>query len=134
MHCGTPLPAGSRRDRCYCNNKCRAWASIARREAAAPPAERWQHPALGSDNPTLRAAAAHAQHLSQAHGWNRSTLRLVLDGLTVMLDGQLAGERVTLTEVRTRTPRHASTPRVAESAHRPRAAQRRHHPRDPVLD
>jgi len=114
MHCGTPLPAGSRRDRCYCNNKCRAWASIARREAAAPPAERWQHPALGSDNPTLRAAAAHAQHLSQAHGWNRSTLRLVLDGLTVMLDGHLAGERVTLTEVRTRTPRHASTPRVAE--------------------
>ena len=62
----------------------------------------------------LRAAAAHAQHLSQAHGWNRSTLRLVLDGLTVMLDGHLAGERVTLTEVRTRTPRHASTPRVAE--------------------
>lgn len=32
----------------------------------------------------------------------------------VVLDGRPAGERVTLTEVRTRTPRHASSPRVAE--------------------
>ncbi len=31
-----------------------------------------------------------------------------------MLDGRPAGERVTLTEIRTRTARHASTPRVAE--------------------
>ena len=38
----------------------------------------------------------------------------VLDGLTVVLDGRPAGERVTLTEIRTRTPRHASSPRVAE--------------------
>jgi integrase len=39
---------------------------------------------------------------------------LVLDGLTVVLDGRPAGQRVALTEVRTRTPRHASSPRVAE--------------------
>jgi integrase len=32
----------------------------------------------------------------------------------VLLDGRPAGERVTLTEIRVRTPRHASTPRVAE--------------------
>ena len=37
-----------------------------------------------------------------------------MDGLTVLLDGRPAGERVTLTEIRTRTPRHASAPRVAE--------------------
>lgn len=38
----------------------------------------------------------------------------VLDGLAIVLDGRLAGEHVTLTEVRARTPRHASSPRVAE--------------------
>ena len=37
-----------------------------------------------------------------------------MDGLAVVLDDRPAGERVTLTEIRTRTPRHASTPRVAE--------------------
>jgi site-specific recombinase XerD len=113
-HCGTPLPAGSRRNRRYCNNKCRAWASIQRRKAGVPPPPPWQHPALESANPALQAAAARAQQLGEAHGWHRSTLRLVLDGLTVVLDGRPAGEHVTLTEVRTRTPRHASSPRVAE--------------------
>jgi integrase len=37
-----------------------------------------------------------------------------MDGLAVVLDGRPAGQRVTLTEIRARTPRHASTPRVAE--------------------
>ena len=32
----------------------------------------------------------------------------------MVLDGRLAGERVTLTEIRARTPRHTSAPRVAE--------------------
>ncbi len=85
-----------------------------RRQAGIPPPAPWQHPALGSDNPALQAAAAHAQQLSEAHGWHRSTLRLVLDGLTIVLGGRPAGERVTLTEIRARTPRQASTPRVAE--------------------
>jgi hypothetical protein len=114
LHCDTPLPPGSRRDRFYCNSKCRAWASIERRKTGALPPPHWQHPALGSDNPALQAAAAHARHVGEANGWNRSTARLVLDGLAVVLDSRSAGERVTLTEVRTRTPRHASTPRVAE--------------------
>lgn len=113
-HCGTPLPVGSRRDRVYCNNKCSALASYYRRKRGAVPPPRWQHPALGADNPALLAAAACTQQLGEAHGWNRSTIRLVLDGLTVVLDGHIAGERVTLTEIRTRTPRHASSPRVAE--------------------
>jgi site-specific recombinase XerD len=113
-HCSTPLPPGSRRDRRYCDNKCRAWASIARRKAGVSPPSPWQHPALESANPALQAAAVRARQLGEAHGWDRSTLRLVLDGLTVVLDGRPAGERVTLTEVRTRTPRHASSPRVAE--------------------
>jgi integrase len=113
-HCGTPLPAGSRRDRVYCTSNCSALASYYRRKNGAAPPPRWQHPALGADNPALRAAAACAQQLGQAHGWNRSTIRLVLDGLAVVLNGHTAGERVTLTEIRTRTPRHASSPRVAE--------------------
>jgi integrase len=113
-HCRTPLPAGSRRDRVYCSNKCSALASCYRRKSGAAPPPRWQHPALGADNPTLLAAAACAQQLGEAHGWSRSTIRLVLDGLAVVLDGHIAGDRVTLTEIRTRTPRHASTPRVAE--------------------
>jgi hypothetical protein len=32
----------------------------------------------------------------------------------VVLDGRTAGERVTLTKIRARTPRYASSPRVAE--------------------
>ena len=35
-------------------------------------------------------------------------------GLAVVLDDRTAGERVPLTEIRTRTPRHASSPRAAE--------------------
>lgn len=113
-HCGTRLPPGGRRDRRYCSKRCRTLASNARRRAGVPPPPRWQHPALGSDNPTLRAAAARAQQLGEAHGWSPATVRCTIDGLTGVLDGRPAGEHVPLTEVRTRTPRHASNPRVAE--------------------
>jgi len=112
--CGTPLPAGSRRDRVYCSNNCSALASCYRRKNAAAPPPRWQHPALESGNPALRAAAVHARQLGQDRGWSPSTVRCAMDGLAVVLDDRPAGERVTLTEIRTRTPRHASTPRVAE--------------------
>ena len=114
LHCGTPLPAGSRRDRNYCNNNCSALASYYRRKNGAPLPPRWQHPALTSDIPLLRAAAERARQLGETHDWSRSTIRCAMDGLTVLLDGRPDGERVTLTEIRARTPRHASAPRVAE--------------------
>lgn len=114
LHCGAPIPAGSRRDRVYCNNSCSALASYYRRKKGAAPPPRWQHPALESGNPALRAAAARARQLGQTHGWSPSTIRCTLDGLTVLLDGRPAGERVMLTEIRTRTSRHTSVPRVAE--------------------
>ena len=113
-HCGAPIPAGSRRDRVYCGNNCSALASYYRRKNGAAPPPRWQHPALESGNPVLRAAADRARQLGETHGWSRSTLRCALDGLTVLLGGRPAGERVTLTEIRTRTSRHTSVPRVAE--------------------
>jgi len=114
LHCGARLPAGSRRDRSYCNNKCSALASCYRRKNGAPPPPRWQHPALTSDSPLLRAAAGRARQLGEAHDWSRSAIRCAMDGLTVLLDGRADGERVTLTEIRARSPRHASVPRVAE--------------------
>jgi integrase len=114
LHCGAPIPAGSRRDRVYCRNNCSALASYYRRKNGAAPPPRWQHPALESADPALRAAAGRARQLGQAHGWSPSTLRCALDGLTALLDGRPGGERVTLTEIRTRTPRHTSAPRVAE--------------------
>jgi DNA-directed RNA polymerase specialized sigma24 family protein len=110
LHCGTPIPAGSRRDQVYCNNNCDALASYCRRKSGAAPPPRWQHPALGSVSPALRAAAAHSRHLGETHGWSPSTIRCAMDGLTVLLDGRPADERVTLTEIRARTPRHASAP------------------------
>lgn len=113
-HCGAPIPAGSRRDRVYCGNNCSALASYYRRKRGAAPPPRWQHPALGSAGPALRAAAARARELGETHGWSPSTLRCALDGLMVLLDGRPAGERVTVTEIRARTPRHTSAPRVAE--------------------
>jgi hypothetical protein len=70
--------------------------------------------ASNGPGPALRPAAARAQQLAEAHGWSPATVRCTIDGLTVVLDGRPAGEHVTLTEVRTRTPRRASSPRVAE--------------------
>jgi hypothetical protein len=61
LHCGTPIPAGSRRDRIYCTSNCSALASYYRRKNAAAPPPRWQHPALESADPPLRAAAAMAR-------------------------------------------------------------------------
>jgi len=114
LRCGTPLPAGSRRDRVYCSNNCSARASDCRRKNGAPLPPRWQHPALTSDIPLLRTAAERARQLGEAHDWSRSTIRCAMDGLTVLLEGRPDGEQVTLTEIRARTPRHASAPRVAE--------------------
>lgn len=113
LHCGALIPAGSRRDRVYCNRNCSALASYCRRRNAAAPPPRWQHPAIESGNPALRAAAARSRQLGETYGWSPSTIRCTLDGLTVLLDGRAAGGRVTLTEIRTRTSRHTSVPRVA---------------------
>lgn len=113
-HCGKPLPPGGRRDRVYCSRNCKALASYYRRKNGIPAPPHWQHPALASASPALRAAAGRARELGRAHGWSRSTILSAIDGLTVLLDGRAAGERVALTEVRARIPRHASAPRVAE--------------------
>src|SRR5664280_2166859 len=113
-YCQTSLPAGSRRDRRYCNNNCTAMASYFRRKAGAAPPVRWQHPAFSSDNPVLQSAAVQARHLGETHSWRRSNIRLVMEGLTGLRQFRPAGQPVTLSEVRNRTPRHASTPRVAE--------------------
>jgi site-specific recombinase XerD len=89
-------------------------ASYLRHLAGVPCPESWRHPALSSESLALQVAAAHAQQLGDAHGWSRGTLNGVLDGLTVLLEDLPAGERVPLDAVRTRTPRRAPTPRVAE--------------------
>ncbi|MGI5380579.1 hypothetical protein ACQEV2_41500 [Streptomyces sp. CA-251387] len=114
MHCGKPLPEGSRRDRAYCDNKCRGLASYYRRKSGVPPPPRWQHPALTSDNPALRSAAAHAQQLGETNGWSPSLVRCAMDGLMAVLEDRPPGEPVRITEIRTRIPRHASSYRVAE--------------------
>ncbi len=69
LRCGAPIPAGSRRDRVYCTSNCSALASYYRRKNGAAPPPRWQHPALGSADPVLRAAAARARQLGEAHPW-----------------------------------------------------------------
>jgi integrase len=114
LHCGRPLPAGSRRDRYYCSNNCSARASDYRRKNGIPLPPRWEHPALTSDVPLLRAAAGRARELGEANGWSPSTIRCTIDGLAVLLDGRPDAEPVTLTEIRARTARHTSTPRVTE--------------------
>ena len=113
-HCGTPIPAGSRRDRADGNNNCSALASYYRRKNGAAPPPRWQHPAPGSADPVLHAAADRARQLGETHGWSPSALRCTRDGLMVLLGGRPAGERVTVTQIRTRASRHTSVPRVAD--------------------
>ncbi|MDP9843365.1 tyrosine-type recombinase/integrase [Streptosporangium lutulentum] len=85
-----------------------------RRKNGQPVPPRWQHPALTATDPVLRAAARHAQELGQAHDWNPSTTRCVLDGLVMVLTGLPAGERVPLSEVRSRPHRWVSRPRLVE--------------------
>ncbi|MEW2258163.1 hypothetical protein [Streptomyces sp. NPDC047869] len=114
VHRGKLLPEGSRRDRAYCDNKCRGLASYYRRKAGVPPPPRWQHPALTSDNLALRSASAHAEQLGEANGWSPSLVRCAMDGLTAVLEHRPPGKPVKLTEIRTRMPRHASSFRVAE--------------------
>jgi integrase len=114
IHCGAPLPAGSRRDRLYCNNSCRALAWYYRHKGGVPPPPRWRHPAIDSSNAVLRTAARCAQELGEAHGWDESTTRCVLDGLSAVLEGRRAGDNVPLTEVHSRPHRHVSRPRLAE--------------------
>jgi hypothetical protein len=67
-HCGGSLPEGSRRDRLYCHKNCSQLAYLARRRSGAPPLPRWRHPALDSQIPLVRAAAARAKELSEVHG------------------------------------------------------------------
>ncbi|HUE33628.1 MAG TPA: integrase [Mycobacterium sp.] len=113
-HCDTPLPGWSRRDRLYCNNKCRALASYYRQQGGISTPPRWQHPAIGSGDPVLRAAARRTQELGEAHAWDPSTTSGVLDGLVTVLDGRAAGERVPITEVRSRTHRKVPKARLVE--------------------
>ena len=114
LHCEAPLPAASRRDRRYCNNNCRAWASYWRRRNGDPPVQPWLHEALTAEDPAVTAAAMHAQQLAEARGWSRTTLRGVLDGLTTVLRDLPAGAKVPMSEVRARPHRDVSRPRLAE--------------------
>ena len=114
LHCGTPLTTKGRRDRIYCSRSCSALASYFRRKNGQPLPPRWQHPALTANDPVLRSAALHAQQLGEACGWSPSTTQCVLDGLATVLDGRPVGERVPLSEVRTRPHRWVSRPRLAE--------------------
>ncbi|WP_168589165.1 hypothetical protein [Saccharopolyspora sp. ASAGF58] len=98
----------------YCNNKCRAYASIERRKTGTPPPAGWQYPALQSSDPVLHAAALRGRQLGEANGWSPSTIRCTMDGLSALLNDRIAGHRVALSEIRARTSRHTSTPRVAE--------------------
>jgi integrase len=113
-YCQEPLPAASRRDRRYCDNNCRAWASYWRGRNGDPPPQPWRHGALTADDPALAAAARHAQQLAEARGWSRTTLRGVLDGLATVLRGLPAGAAVPMSEVRSRPHKDVSRPRLAE--------------------
>jgi integrase len=114
FYCQAPLPAASRRDRRYCNNNCRAWASYWRGRNGDPAPQPWRHEALAAEDPALAAAARHAQQLAEARGWSRTTLRGVLDGLATVLRDLPSGARVPMSEVRGRPHRDVSRPRLAE--------------------
>ena len=114
QYCQAPLPGTSRRDRRYCNNNCRAWASYWRRRNGEPPPQPWRHEALTAEDPVVAAAAAHARQLAEARGWSPTTLRGVLDGLATVLGGVPAGVKVPMSEVRARPQPDVSRPRLAE--------------------
>jgi hypothetical protein len=113
VHCGGAVTG--RRDRLYCSRNCSKRASEKRRQAGTAPPSRWQHPALDSDNPALRAAAVRAEQLGEAHGWWTATSRIrVLDALTAVLHDRPPDQLVPLSEVRARTARYGCGVRVVE--------------------
>lgn len=114
QRCGKALSDKRRRNQIYCSKGCSALASYWRRKRGEPVPPRWQHPALASADPVLRAAAQHAHQLGPARGWSPSTTRCVLDGLVTVLDGRPAGQRVPLSECRSRPHRWVSRPRLIE--------------------
>jgi hypothetical protein len=114
QRCGKPLPEKRRGNKIYCGKACSALASYWRRENGEPVPPGWQHPALATDDPVPRAAGQHADQLGQARGWSRSTTLCVLDGLVTVLAGRPTGERVPLSEVRSRPHRWVSRPRLIE--------------------
>ncbi|PJE01657.1 MAG: integrase, partial [Mycobacterium sp.] len=69
---------------------------------------------MESDDPVLAAAAIHARELGAAHDWCGETTNRCLDALLTLLAGRPTGDRVPLTEVRTRPHRLASRRRLVE--------------------
>ncbi|WP_217496145.1 hypothetical protein [Arthrobacter sp. 24S4-2] len=113
VRCGSVFTDG-RRDRLYCRPNCRKRASEIRCQTGTPPPPRWRHPALGSEKPALRLAAARAEQVGQAHGWSPATFLYVLDGLTLLLNDRAPGDTVPLTEVRHRASERGRGVRIAE--------------------
>lgn len=98
-HCGSPLPGGSRRDRLFCDRRCRDACGRARQARGLAPLGRWRHPALTADDPVLAAAAARAQELTELHGWSPTTLLKTLDGLTAVLARPVSDRQITLSDI-----------------------------------
>jgi Phage integrase, N-terminal SAM-like domain len=64
--------------------------------------------------PAIRTTAAKALRRAEAHGWDRSSARCVLDGIVTVLESRPSGQRVPMSEIRARTHRHVPKPRLAE--------------------
>jgi DNA-binding Xre family transcriptional regulator len=109
-----PISATSRRDRTYCTNRCSALASYYRRKAGLPVPRAGSIPRCPPGESAVRTAAAKALQFAEAHGWDRSSARCMLDGIVTVPEGRPSGQRGPLSEVPTRpsASRHArSTPR-----------------------
>jgi integrase len=114
LQCGAELPADGRRDQKYCGRSCSGKAYYHRGKAGLPPRPPRRHPALESDNPVLVAAAIYARELGAAHDWSGEITNRCLDALVTLMAGRSTGDRVPLTEVRTRPHRLASRRRLVE--------------------
>jgi hypothetical protein len=114
LQCGAGLPADGRRDQKYCGRSCSGKAYYHRGKAGLPPRPPRRHPALESDNPVLVAAAIYARELGAAHDWSGEITNRCLDALVTLMAGRWTGDRVPLTEVRTRPHRLASRRRLVE--------------------
>jgi hypothetical protein len=69
---------------------------------------------LESDDPILLAAATYAYELGTAQDWCRAIMNQCFDGLSTLLAGRSPGDRVLLSEVRSRPHRLASRRRLVE--------------------
>ena len=114
LQCGAELPANSRRDQKYCGRSCSRKATLPSRKGGTAPSPAPAASSLGIRRPRARGRRGIRPGTRCRPRLCGETTNRCLDALVTLLAGRPTGDRVPLTEVRTRPHRLASRRRLVE--------------------